>query len=43
LQRQGVESKLIVFPDENHWVLKPANSVQWHNTVNGWLEQHLKK
>lgn len=43
LQRQGVESKLIVFPDENHWVLKPANSVQWHNTVNAWLEQHLKK
>ena len=43
LQRQGVESKLIVFPDENHWVLKPANSVQWHQTVNAWLDQHLKK
>ena len=42
LQRQGVESKLIVFPDENHWVLKPANSVQWHHTVNAWLDQHLK-
>ncbi len=42
LQRQGVESKLIVFPDENHWVLKPANSVQWHNTVNAWLDRHLK-
>jgi dipeptidyl aminopeptidase/acylaminoacyl peptidase len=42
LQRQGVESKLIVFPDENHWVLKPANSVQWHKTVNSWLDQHLK-
>jgi dipeptidyl aminopeptidase/acylaminoacyl peptidase len=42
LQRQGVDSKLIVFPDENHWVLKPANSVQWHNTVNAWLDKHLK-
>lgn len=42
LQRQGVESKLIVFPDENHWVLKPANSIQWHHTVKNWLKQHLK-
>ncbi|MES2317033.1 MAG: S9 family peptidase [Pseudomonadota bacterium] len=42
LQRRGVESKLIVFPDENHWVLKPANSVLWHQTVNAWLDQHLK-
>jgi dipeptidyl aminopeptidase/acylaminoacyl peptidase len=42
LQRQGVESKLLVFPDENHWVLKPANSVLWHHTVLGWLDQHLK-
>ncbi len=41
LQRQGVESKLLVFPDENHWVLKPANSVQWHHTVNGWLDRFL--
>ena len=42
LQRQGVESKLLVFPDENHWVLKPANSLQWHHTVNGWLDRFLK-
>ena len=42
LQRRGVESKLIVFPDENHWVLKPANSVQWHQTVNAWLDKHLQ-
>ncbi|HEX7640953.1 MAG TPA: S9 family peptidase [Burkholderiaceae bacterium] len=42
LQRQGVESKLLVFPDENHWVLKPANSVLWHHTVLDWLDQHLK-
>jgi dipeptidyl aminopeptidase/acylaminoacyl peptidase len=42
LQRRGVESKLLVFPDENHWVLKPANSILWHHTVLGWLGQHLK-
>jgi dipeptidyl aminopeptidase/acylaminoacyl peptidase len=42
LQRRGIESKLLVFPDENHWVLKPANSVLWHHTVIGWLDQHLK-
>jgi len=43
LQRQGIESKLLVFPDENHWVLKPANSILWHHTVIGWLDAHLKK
>jgi dipeptidyl aminopeptidase/acylaminoacyl peptidase len=41
LQRKGIESKLLYFPDENHWVLKPQNSVLWHDTVNGWLKQHL--
>jgi dipeptidyl aminopeptidase/acylaminoacyl peptidase len=43
LQRRNVESKLLVFPDENHWVLKPANSVLWYHTVMGWLDAHLKK
>ena len=42
LQRQGIDSKLLIFPDENHWVLKPANSVLWHHTVLDWLDQHLK-
>ena len=41
LQRAGIESKLLYFPDENHWVLKPANSVLWHDTVNAWLKQHI--
>jgi dipeptidyl aminopeptidase/acylaminoacyl peptidase len=41
LQRQGVESKLLYFPDENHWVLKPQNSVLWHDTVNAWLKAHI--
>jgi len=42
LQRQGVESELLVFPDENHWVLKAQNSVQWHRTVFAWLARWLK-
>jgi dipeptidyl aminopeptidase/acylaminoacyl peptidase len=41
LQRKGIESKLLYFPDENHWVLKPQNSVLWHDTVNDWLKQHI--
>ncbi|VTO10551.1 S9 family peptidase [Brevundimonas vancanneytii] len=43
LQRRGVESRFVFFPDENHWVLKPANSLQWHNEVFGWLDKHLAK
>lgn len=42
LQRKGVPSELLVFPDENHWVLKPKNSKQWHQTVLGWLDRWLK-
>ncbi len=41
LQRKGVESKFLYFPDENHWVLKPQNSILWHDTVNGWLKQYI--
>ncbi len=43
LQRRGIESRLVIFPDENHWVLKPANSVLWYHTVLGWLDEHLKR
>jgi dipeptidyl aminopeptidase/acylaminoacyl peptidase len=42
LQRQGVPSRLLVFPDENHWVLKPANSVRWHEEVLGWIDRWAK-
>ncbi|WP_439470573.1 prolyl oligopeptidase family serine peptidase [Brevundimonas sp.] len=42
LQRRGIDSRLLFFPNENHWVLKPANSVQWHNEVFGWLDKYLK-
>jgi dipeptidyl aminopeptidase/acylaminoacyl peptidase len=41
LQRRGIESQLLYFPDENHWVLKPHNSVLWHDTVKAWLGKHL--
>ncbi len=37
LQRRSIPSKFLYFPDENHWVLKPANSLLWHSTVLDWL------
>jgi dipeptidyl aminopeptidase/acylaminoacyl peptidase len=43
LQRRGIPSKLLYFPDENHWVLKPQNSIQWHETVLAWLDRWLRK
>ncbi len=42
LQRRGIPSKLLYFPDENHWVLQPHNSILWHDTVIGWLDQWVK-
>ena len=41
LQRRGIESQLLYYPDENHWVLKPHNSIQWHDAVNAWLKKHI--
>jgi dipeptidyl aminopeptidase/acylaminoacyl peptidase len=43
LQRRGIESKFLYFPDENHWVLKPANSLLWYDTVLGWLGRYTKQ
>lgn len=42
VQRMGVESKLVDFPDEGHWVGKPANAHFWYTTVLSWLDKHLK-
>ncbi|HKN74291.1 MAG TPA: S9 family peptidase [Candidatus Acidoferrum sp.] len=42
LQRQGVPSKLVVFPDEGHWILKPQNSRFWYKTFLDWLAAYLK-
>ncbi len=43
LQERGIPSQLLVFPDENHWVLGAKNSLQWHDTVFAWLDRWLKK
>ena len=42
LQRRGVPSRLLYFPDEGHWVLKPQNSKLWHQTVLDWMDKYLK-
>jgi dipeptidyl aminopeptidase/acylaminoacyl peptidase len=42
LQRQGVPSKLVVFPDEGHWILKPQNAQFWYKTFFDWLALYLK-
>lgn len=41
LQYHGVESELLVFPDENHWILKPRNIVAWYDAVLGFIRRHL--
>ena len=41
LQRRGVESKFLYFPDENHWILKPGSAKVWYATVHAWLATHL--
>jgi dipeptidyl aminopeptidase/acylaminoacyl peptidase len=43
LQRRGIDSRLVMYPDENHWILSPANSLQWHEQVLGWLDGHLRE
>ena len=42
LQRLGIPSKFLYFPDEGHWVLKPQNSRLWYKTVNDWVDQWCK-
>jgi dipeptidyl aminopeptidase/acylaminoacyl peptidase len=42
LQRKNVPSKLLLFPDEGHWILKPQNSQLWYNTVLAWFDKYLK-
>ena len=41
LQRQGVPSRLVIFPDEGHWILKPRNSRLWYEQVLAWLGQYI--
>ena len=42
LRRRGIPAELLYFPDESHWVLSPANSILWHDTVNDWLHRWLE-
>ena len=42
VQKRGIDSKVLVFPDEGHWVLKPQNSNLWFNTVLDWLDKYLQ-
>ena len=41
LQYHGVPSEMLVFPDENHWIMKPHNIVAWYDTVLGFIKRHL--
>ncbi len=43
LQRKGIPSQFLYFPDENHWVLSPANGILWHETVLTWLDRWTKE
>jgi dipeptidyl aminopeptidase/acylaminoacyl peptidase len=43
LQRRGIASRFLEFPDENHWVLKPQNSKRWHEEVFSWIDRFAKK
>ena len=42
VQRRGIDSKLLIFPDEGHWVLKPQNLQLWFHTMLDWLDKYLK-
>jgi dipeptidyl aminopeptidase/acylaminoacyl peptidase len=41
-QRLGIDSRLLLFPGENHWILSPQNSLLWHSEFFGWLDKYLK-
>jgi len=43
LRRRGVDSRLVVYPDEGHWVLRPRNGARWNREVMGWFDRYLKR
>jgi dipeptidyl aminopeptidase/acylaminoacyl peptidase len=43
LKAKGVDARLVYFPDENHWILKPQNSLYWYEEVLGWLNRYLEE
>ena len=42
VQRKGIDSKILIFPDEGHWVLKPQNLQLWFNTILDWVDKYLQ-
>ncbi len=40
VQRKGIDSKILIFPDEGHWVLKPQNLQLWFNTILDWVDKY---
>jgi dipeptidyl aminopeptidase/acylaminoacyl peptidase len=42
LQRREIPSRLVMYPDENHWILRPQNSIQWYREVHGWMNRWLR-
>jgi len=43
LQRRDIPSEFLYFPDENHWILQPANSILWHDSIHAWLERWTRE
>jgi dipeptidyl aminopeptidase/acylaminoacyl peptidase len=41
LQQRGVKSRLVYYPNENHWILKPQNSIFWYQENRSWLKQWI--
>ena len=41
LQAKGIDSRLVYYPDENHWILSQGNSIHWYGEVTAWLERHI--
>lgn len=41
LKGKGIQARLVYFPDENHWILQPQNSIYWYKEVHNWLERFL--
>jgi dipeptidyl aminopeptidase/acylaminoacyl peptidase len=41
-QLKGIKSRFLIFPEENHWVLQPQNSLLWHREFYRWLDETLK-
>jgi dipeptidyl aminopeptidase/acylaminoacyl peptidase len=42
LQRRGIPSRFLHFPDENHWVLKPLHTTRWYEEVLAWIDRYAK-